>query len=68
MSFVSINHKNCKGSKCAACAYICPTNVFTIEKNIIYVTSPDSCKLCGDCLEICSNKAINIKRSEIPPI
>jgi ferredoxin len=59
---IKVNYSNCKGSKCGKCAYICPTNVFTLEGNEISVKSPEYCKLCCKCLEICPNGAITIKK------
>ncbi|MGO9388489.1 MAG: 4Fe-4S ferredoxin [Methanobacterium sp.] len=64
MAQILLNYKNCDGSTCGACAYICPTNVFTIEKGIISIKSPDFCKLCCNCLEICPHAALTIKRSK----
>jgi len=63
MALIVLDYKNCEGSKCGACAYVCPTNVFTIEEGTISIKSPDFCKLCGNCLEICPHAALNIKRS-----
>lgn len=59
---IILDYKICEGSKCAECAYVCPTNVFTIEKNNICIKSPEFCKLCGECLKICPYAALNIER------
>jgi ferredoxin len=37
---ITLNHAECQGSKCGACAYVCPTNVFVIKENKICVNSP----------------------------
>jgi NAD-dependent dihydropyrimidine dehydrogenase PreA subunit len=61
---ISVNilrdYEKCDGSKCGACACICPTNVFTIEEGNVSIKSPEYCKLCCNCLEICPNGAITI--------
>jgi len=59
---IKVNYHKCKGSKCGICAYICPTNVFTLEGDRISVKSPEYCKLCCKCLEICPNGAITIEK------
>lgn len=65
MANIKIDYKNCEGSKCSLCAYACPTNVFSIEKDGISIKSPDSCKLCDRCMEVCPEAAITIKRVKI---
>ncbi len=65
MASIKIDYKSCEGSKCGACAYACPTNVFSIENENISIKSPDSCKLCNRCMEVCPTSAITIKRVEI---
>jgi NAD-dependent dihydropyrimidine dehydrogenase PreA subunit len=57
---ILMDYKKCEGSKCGACAFICPTNVFTLEDSSVSIKSPEYCKLCGNCLEICPNRAITI--------
>lgn len=59
---IKIDHSNCTGSECGTCAYVCPTNVFTLEGSKISVKSPEYCKLCGKCLEVCPNGAIVIEK------
>lgn len=61
---ITLNHAECQGSKCGACAYVCPTNVFVIKENKICVNSPQYCKLCYECLEICPTTALNLKKLE----
>lgn len=65
MANVKIDYKKCEGIKCSVCAYACPTNVFSIEEDGISIKSPDSCKLCGRCMEVCLEAAITIKRIEL---
>jgi NAD-dependent dihydropyrimidine dehydrogenase PreA subunit len=57
---ILLDYKKCEGSKCGACACACPTNVFTLEEGSVSIKSPEYCKLCGNCLEICPYGAINI--------
>ncbi len=59
---IIVDPDKCEGSKCGACACICPTNVFTLENGSVSIKSPDYCKLCYNCMEICPNAAITIKR------
>ena len=68
MAIIKLDHKNCEGSNCGACAYACPTNVFSIEEDDISVKSPDFCKLCNVCLEVCPHAAISIEKIEIVEI
>lgn len=68
MASVKLDHKNCEGSNCGACAYACPTNVFSIEEEDISVKSPDSCKLCNICLDVCPKAAITIERIQLMKI
>jgi NAD-dependent dihydropyrimidine dehydrogenase PreA subunit len=65
MASIRIDDKKCEGSKCSLCAYACPTNVFSIENGDISIKSPDSCKLCDRCMEVCPKAAISIERVEI---
>lgn len=58
---IILDHDGCQGSECGACAYVCPTNVFVIKENKICVNSPQYCKLCYECLEICSTTDLNLK-------
>ncbi len=58
---ISLDYGKCEGSGCGACACICPTNVFTINKGNVSIKSPEYCKLCGNCLEICPYGAIEIE-------
>lgn len=62
MTHITIDYRICEGAKCRACAYACPTNVFSIDKGVIQIKSPDFCKLCCECLEICPYAAISIGR------
>ncbi len=57
---ILLDYKKCEGSKCGACACTCPTNVFTLEEGNVSIKSPEYCKLCGNCLEICPYGALNI--------
>ncbi|HTX60934.1 MAG TPA: 4Fe-4S binding protein [Methanobacterium sp.] len=59
---IMIEKKLCEGSNCGACAYACPTNVFCIEEDDVSIKSPDYCKLCNVCLEICPKAAITIEK------
>jgi NAD-dependent dihydropyrimidine dehydrogenase PreA subunit len=43
---------------------VCPTNVFVIKENRICANSPQYCKLCYKCLEICPTVALNLKKLE----
>jgi len=61
---LTLDHDECQGSECEACAYVCPTNVFVIKENKICVYSPQYCKLCYECLEICPTTALNLKKLE----
>ncbi len=61
---IKLDKEKCEGSKCGACAFICPTNVFTIKDSVISIKSPDYCKLCVKCLEICPNAAITLKKNK----
>lgn len=62
MASIKLDYQSCEGAKCGECAYVCPTNVFTIERDTIFIKSPDFCKLCCECLEICPYAAITIER------
>ena len=55
---IILDQNRCQGSKCAKCAYVCPNNVFTINYDVVTVTSPAYCKMCQECLEICPKAAI----------
>ncbi|MGV8143604.1 MAG: ATP-binding protein [Methanothermobacter sp.] len=68
MARIRLDHKNCEGSNCGACAYACPTNVFSFEEDDISVKSPDFCKLCNVCLEVCPQSAITIEKIELAEI
>lgn len=57
---IILDQNRCQGSKCAKCAYVCPNNVFTVNCDIITVTSPVYCKMCQECLEICPEAAISL--------
>lgn len=59
---IRINQSKCKGAECGICAYICPTNVFSLEGNTLSVKSPEYCKLCCKCIEICPKQAISIEK------
>ncbi len=59
---IKIDPDRCQGSSCGACACICPTNVFTIENELIDIKSPDYCKLCGKCMETCPYAAISVEK------
>ncbi|AXV39958.1 4Fe-4S dicluster domain-containing protein [Methanobacterium sp. BAmetb5] len=61
MIIIKLDKTQCKGPKCAKCAYVCPNNVFTIKSDSIFISSPNYCKFCQECLKICPNTAINIK-------
>jgi ferredoxin len=61
---ITLDNDQCRGSHCGACAYICPTNVFVIKEKIICPNSPQYCKLCYKCLEICPTAALNLKKLE----
>lgn len=61
---IILDHEHCRGSNCGACAYVCPTNVFTIKGNKVCVNSPQYCKLCYKCLEICPTAALKLKKLE----
>ena len=30
---IILDHDKCQGSDCGVCAYVCPTNVFSIKEN-----------------------------------
>ncbi|AEG19015.1 4Fe-4S dicluster domain-containing protein [Methanobacterium paludis] len=64
---IALDHEHCEGSKCGGCAYVCPTNVFSIKKDKISINSPQYCKLCYNCLEICPKAVINIKTHNAIP-
>ncbi|MCC7560602.1 MAG: 4Fe-4S binding protein [Methanobacterium sp.] len=66
MICIHLNQQNCEGAKCGKCAYICPSNVFKIGNNSVHIISPQYCKLCKECMEICPNAAINIKSKKSP--
>lgn len=57
---IKIDYKSCEGVKCGMCAYVCPTNVFSIEEDSISIKSPDSCKLCDRCMEVCPTAALKL--------
>ncbi|MCK9151955.1 4Fe-4S ferredoxin [Methanobacterium alcaliphilum] len=59
---IQLDEDKCQGSKCGICACICPTNVFTVESDKICIKSPDYCKFCFKCMEICPNAALSITR------
>lgn len=60
-----MNSDKCQGSKCGLCAYVCPTNVFVIKENKIFINSPQYCKLCYECLEMCPDNVLDLKLKEI---
>jgi len=62
---VTIDYNKCSGSKCGACAFACPTNVFVIKENNICVTSPQYCKMCYNCVEVCPKKSLEVKKGEL---
>jgi len=62
---IQLDHRKCKGENCGKCAYVCPTNVFTINEDKISIRSPEYCKMCGECLEICPSSAISLKKLKI---
>ncbi|WP_286243742.1 4Fe-4S dicluster domain-containing protein [Methanobacterium ferruginis] len=64
MIILKLDKKDCEGATCGKCAYVCPNNVFTIEKDEIIITSPNYCKFCKECLEVCPTAAINIKTTK----
>lgn len=64
MIVLKLDKTHCDGAKCAKCAYVCPNNVFTIEVDSVIITSPNYCKFCKECLEVCPHAAINIKACE----
>lgn len=59
---ISLDKQRCIGSKCSLCAYVCPTNVFTIKLKRVKVASPQYCKLCYECMEVCPYTALHIKQ------
>ncbi|PKL66945.1 MAG: ferredoxin [Methanobacteriales archaeon HGW-Methanobacteriales-1] len=59
---IIVDSNKCEGSKCGTCACICPTNVFTVQNGSITIKSPDYCKLCYKCMEICPNAAIAVNK------
>jgi ferredoxin len=61
---IAMDTGKCRGSECGACAYVCPTNVFAIKDDKVIVNSPNYCKLCYECLELCPTAALNIKKTE----
>ena len=61
---ITLDQDKCQGSDCGVCAFVCPTNVFSIKKNKICVNSPQYCKLCYECLELCPNTALKLNKKE----
>ncbi len=61
---IKLDHDQCCGTNCGACAYVCPTNVFVIKENRVSVNSPQYCKLCYKCLEMCPTTALDLKKLE----
>lgn len=64
---IELDQGKCEGSKCSGCAYVCPTNVFAIKNDEISINSPQYCKLCYNCLEICPKSVIKIRTHNAAP-
>jgi NAD-dependent dihydropyrimidine dehydrogenase PreA subunit len=62
---VEINMNNCIGiSECGQCVRVCPVNIFDEEDVHLFIVeqSQDECILCELCLEVCTPKAIIIRK------
>jgi len=52
-----VDKAKCKGA--AACAEVCPTNVFDMVKGKAVVVRPDDCIECRACEAACPHNAIS---------
>jgi nitroreductase/NAD-dependent dihydropyrimidine dehydrogenase PreA subunit len=49
-------------SKCGYCAETCPSNIFTMDQDIVRLEFEDYCIACGHCIAICPEDAIHHER------
>lgn len=48
-----------KCTKCGACGEVCSRGIVTQNKEIPRMTNPQLCNLCGQCVAVCPNKALD---------
>jgi ferredoxin len=60
---IEIDYEKCSG--CWLCIKICPASALELDhkRPIMVPTRVNECMACGDCVAICGEKAITLKKS-----